>query len=68
VSCDIEFIDVEVNAMDILGLRYVLQCQVLNKYLLGDDPVLTFPYHSLNARTRLTSVHSVRTSWSGSCD
>ena len=45
VSCDVEFTEVEYNAMDILGLRYTLQCQVLNNYMLNDDPVVTFgPY------------------------
>jgi hypothetical protein len=46
VTCDIEFTEVEVNAMNILGLRYLLQAQVLNKYLLDADPVLTYPHHS----------------------
>ena len=32
--------------MNILGLRYVLQCGVLNKYLLDADPVQTYPHHS----------------------
>jgi hypothetical protein len=31
VSCDVEFTEVEVNAMNMLGLRYTLTCQVLNK-------------------------------------
>jgi hypothetical protein len=42
VSCDIEFSDVEVNAMNLLGLQYTLTCQVLNKELLDEDPVLTY--------------------------
>ena len=46
VRCDIEFTEVEVNAMDILALRYTLDCQVLNKYLLTDDPVVTYRNHS----------------------
>jgi len=46
VTCDIEFTEVEVNAMNILGLRYLLQAQVLNKYLLDADPVLTYPHKS----------------------
>ena len=46
VSADIEFTEVEVNAMDLLGLRYTLDCQVLNKYLIDDDAVLTFRPHS----------------------
>ena len=43
VSCDIQFTEVEVNAMDILNLRYTLNCQVLNKYLLDEDPVVEYP-------------------------
>ena len=46
VSADIGFTEVEVNAMDLLGLRYTLNCQVLNKYLIDDDPMLTFRPHS----------------------
>lgn len=42
VSCDVEFTEVEVNAMDLLGLRYTLSCRVLNEYLLDEDPVLTY--------------------------
>ena len=42
VKCDVNFTEVEVNAMDMLGLRYTLGCQVLNKYLLDEDPVITF--------------------------
>lgn len=42
VSCDIEFTEVEVNAMDLLGLQYSLHCQVLNKDLFGEDPVLSY--------------------------
>jgi hypothetical protein len=42
VGCDIEFTDVEVNAMNMLGLQYTLTCQVLNKDLLDEDPVITY--------------------------
>ena len=42
VSCDIDFTEVEVNAMDLLGLRYTLSCQVLNQYLLDEDAVVTY--------------------------
>ena len=42
VSCDVEFTDVEVNAMNLLGLQYTLNCQVLNKDLLDEDPVVTY--------------------------
>jgi len=42
VSCDIEFTEVEVNAMNLLGLQYTLACVVLNKEMLDEDPVLTY--------------------------
>ena len=42
VSCDIKFTDVEVNEMNLLGLQYTLTCQVLNKELLDEDPVVTY--------------------------
>jgi len=48
VSCDVDFTDVEVNAMNLLGLRYRLECQLLNKDLWQLKPVAildewTFP-------------------------
>jgi hypothetical protein len=48
VTCDVEFTDVEVNAMNLLGLQYTLQCQIFDKDLLERKPVaildeLTFP-------------------------
>jgi hypothetical protein len=46
VSCDIEFTEVEVNAMNLLGLQYTLSCQVLNKEMLDEDPVLTYGPHT----------------------
>ncbi len=33
VTCDVEFTDVEVNAMNLLHLRYSLQCQIFDKDL-----------------------------------
>jgi hypothetical protein len=33
VSCDLEFTEFEVNAMNMLGLRYTLRCRVVNKDL-----------------------------------
>ena len=43
VSCDLEFTDVEVNAMNMLGLQYNLTCEVYNKEFLDDDLVITYP-------------------------
>jgi hypothetical protein len=42
VTCDIEFSEVEVNAMNILGLRYALHCTIMNKELLDEDAVTKF--------------------------
>jgi hypothetical protein len=45
VSCDVEFTEVEFNAMNLLGLEYTLRCKVLNKDLLDEDPVVTYSAH-----------------------
>jgi hypothetical protein len=42
VNCDVEFTDVEVNAMNVLGLRYTLACAVYDDELLNERPVLAF--------------------------
>jgi hypothetical protein len=42
VSCDIEFTEVEVNAMNMLGLEYTLTGEVLNKEMLDEDLVITY--------------------------
>ena len=45
VSCRVEFSEFEVNAMNMLGLRYKLDCRVLEEdiYMLPkQDPVVTF--------------------------
>jgi hypothetical protein len=47
VTCDVQFTDVEVNAMDVLGLQYQLSCRLLNKYLLEENSVLTFDDQTL---------------------
>jgi hypothetical protein len=43
VNCDIEFTDVEVNAMNMLGLKYNLTCEVYNKELFDEDLVISYP-------------------------
>ena len=50
VNCDIEFTEVEVNAMDLLGLQYTLHCEVLNQYLLAEEPVVTYHHQSFPRR------------------
>jgi hypothetical protein len=42
VACDVDFTDFEVNEMNILGLRYELQCRVVDRDMLDDQPVATF--------------------------
>src|SRR5260370_15788229 len=39
VSCEVQFTEFEVNAMNILGLRYTLHCRVFNKDLWDVEPV-----------------------------
>src|SRR5262245_44529841 len=46
VTCDVEFTDVEINAMDLLGLRYSMQCQLFSKDLWRMDPVAIFDERS----------------------
>jgi hypothetical protein len=55
VTCDVAFTEVEVNAMNVLGLQYTLQCRVHHKNRLEDDLVLqyrdlTFPRVAGEAR------------------
>src|SRR5262245_14694924 len=42
VTCDVQFTEVEVNAMNLLGLTYTLSCDVLNEDMLDENDVLTF--------------------------
>ena len=42
VECDADFTDFEVNEMNILGLRYQVQCRVIDRDMLNDQPVATF--------------------------
>lgn len=42
VTCDVAFTEVEVNEMNLLGLQYRLECRVLNKDLLDEDPVVSY--------------------------
>ncbi|SRR6266566_1909489 len=40
LSCDVEFTEFEVNAMNMLGVRYTLQCHLLDMDMLYPDYVL----------------------------
>ena len=42
VSCDVEFTEFEVNAMNMLGVRYTLQCHLLDMDMLYPDSVVAF--------------------------
>lgn len=42
VSCDVEFTEFEVNAMNMLGLRHRLQCKLQDMAMLYPDTVLLF--------------------------
>jgi hypothetical protein len=46
-SCDVDFTEFEVNAVTLLGLRYTVACQVLNRDLQYEDPVIRFSEHDL---------------------
>jgi hypothetical protein len=49
VSCNVEFTEFEVNTMNMLGLRYTLDCRILEDdiFMLPEpDPVVTF--HALD--------------------
>jgi hypothetical protein len=54
VSCDVEFTDVELNAINMLGLRYRLQCQIINKDLWQLKPVAILDDWTFPGATELT--------------
>ncbi len=47
VACDVDFTEFEVNEMNILGLRYQVQCHVVDRDVLDDEPVEEFEPISL---------------------
>ena len=56
VACDVDFTDFEVNEMNILGLRYQVQCRIVDRDMLDDQPVqqfepITLPRIAGNATT-----------------
>src|SRR5258708_5099657 len=42
VSCDVEFSEFEVNAMNMLGLQYTLRCHLLDMDMVYPDSVVAF--------------------------
>ncbi len=46
MTCDIAFTEVEVNAMNMLGLQYTLHCEVYNKDLFDEYPVVTYRHQT----------------------
>jgi hypothetical protein len=47
VSCDVDFTEYEVNAMNVLGLRYSLECSLLDMDMLYPDTIVMFDRQSL---------------------
>ena len=58
-TCDVEFTDFEVNAMKLLALRYAVGCQVLNRDLQYEDPVIRFDDQQLPSATAATPTEHV---------
>ena len=54
VSCDVDFTDVELNAMQLLGLRYHVQCQLVDRDLWNVKPVAIFDEWTLPRTTEMT--------------
>jgi hypothetical protein len=54
VSCDVDFTDVELNAIQLLGLRYHVQCELVDKDLWIVKPVAVFDDWTLPRTTELT--------------
>src|SRR5215471_2940522 len=42
VTCDVEFSQSEVNSMNLLGMRYTLECNLLNMEMLYPESVINF--------------------------
>jgi hypothetical protein len=47
VGCDVAFTEYEVNEMNLLGLRYSLECHLLDMNMLYPDTVVRFDTQSL---------------------
>ena len=67
VSCDVQFTDFEVSAMNELGLQYRLQCQLINKDLWDveivavlDDQVFPRATDLKESNTRHMDLETVR--------
>ena len=54
VSCDVDFTDVELNAMQLLRLRYHVQCELVDKDLWDVKPVAIFDDWTLPRTTEMT--------------
>ncbi len=57
VSCDIQFTEVEVNAMNMLGLQYTLHCQVLNTAIVSGRSITL----------ELAGCNPLTGPWAGAC-
>src|SRR6478672_967775 len=54
VSCDVDFTDVELNAIQLLGLSYHVQCQIFDKDLWEVKPVAILDDWTLPRPTEMT--------------
>jgi len=57
VRCDLHFTEVEVNAMNLLGLTYTLSSRILNEYVLDDDPVVVYESQTFPRVPRAARAH-----------
>jgi len=53
VTCDLEFTEFEVKAMNLLGLRYSLHCRLFNKDLWDVEPVASFDDQTIPGATEV---------------
>ena len=54
VTCDVDFTNVELNAIQLLGLSYHVQCELVDKDLWTVKPVAIFDDWTLPRTTELT--------------
>jgi len=57
VECDVVFSEYEVNEMNVLGLRYSLDCHLMNMTMLYPDAVVRFEGQSLPHDRGAASTH-----------
>jgi hypothetical protein len=55
-TCDVDLSNFELNAMQLLDLRYTLECRVLNRDLQYEQTVLVYDPQSVPADVRATHM------------